>query len=81
VIRTNPNGLTEREQLVLDLWDSGIPAEAIARRLGLQRTIVKGILSTFASGRDNWEEAARRASAALADAVRRHHPEQLRDAA
>lgn len=80
MIRTNPNGLTSCEQDVLDLWDAGLPAEKIARQLGLKNCRVKGILSTYVCS-DNWEAEARDSTGLLLEAIARHHPEQIGAAA
>lgn len=66
------------EDAIMARHDAGASRDEIARELDISmdrvRTIT-GYLSTKSS--DHWASAAVRSSARLAEAIRRHHPEQV----
>ncbi len=71
------DGLNVREREVLALWDAGRTLDQIAVETGYPRKLVQNYVSMFAGGSDGGFGAmVRRGSAALLDALHRHHPEQ-----
>jgi len=78
----NPSQLTGKERCVLELWDEGLGSRAVARQRGLTNGNVCKILNTYIGGEDGQFDRHKRAgSQALADAIRRHHPEMAGAAA
>jgi hypothetical protein len=69
------HGMTRREQQVMDAHEEGASIAMIAEELELPQERVRRIVSTYRIGvADTWMSNARTGSAALAQAIRRHHP-------
>lgn len=60
----------------MDLWDKGLPEDAIAAQLGFTVGRVSQTIKNYAEGSvDRWHLNVRPASDRLLQAIRRAHPE------
>lgn len=71
------HGPTVREQMIIDLTERGIDAAGIAERLGLSEGYVRQVAQALvAPPVGAWEAGARKGTANLLAALRRHHPQR-----
>jgi len=67
------------ETSIMDLYDAGHSRADIAQRLGIERQTVEKVVSYMSEGATDLATgryATAKASAALLDAIRRHHPDR-----
>lgn len=74
----NSHGMEAQEEAIMDLYDEGLPLEEIASRLAVPFARVQKVSWTYGVGRDDlWALRVPSASARLAAAIARVHPEMV----
>lgn len=70
------HGPTDREEEILGLWDQKLAPLEIAERLGVGRPYIENVIARLgnAGASNPFDRMVERGSAALLDALRRHHP-------
>lgn len=75
----NSHGAEPQEIAIMDLWDMALSVDEIAARLGIEPTRVDFVTCKLGDGThsDRWALRVPAASAKLANAIARAHPEMV----
>ncbi len=71
--------MTEREQMIMDLYDRGFRSGEIAAITGIKPVAVRRVMGLYADGDNGFEDNIIAGSRELRIAIERAHPDKTRE--